>query len=459
MTPPHQPPESPGTGRVSKLARRPHRKSRNGCFNCKRRKVKCDEVKPVCSNCVRFGIPCDFAPLPPPSEDPAPKGSAVEVGANHGGEPSTALRRGPGRPRKDWATLAKPLPQPAERTGTSPSSTVTTPASTSTVSESIPCSFNVADAELLLQFITHTASSLHDSPDTNSSIARFWGRNVPQIGISYHFVLHLTYGLAGYHLAFSETSNGDRHAQYLALARHHSETGLVELNRTLPSLDETNCGALYVSAVLVCYCAFAAGPIGVTDLLVCNVDDTAPQRWLPLIHGVRLIRQTIEPATLFTGLMEPLGGSPEPDEDTRPMYLIGGFPHVEWVEPVEKLRKWLESYDTPDTIIYLRALSSLSDIYEANYGDRNGRYSGGTENKFVFGWLYRMHDLFVACLQRKEPQALLILAYYVPLLKTLKKCWFIEGWAKHLLGSIRGMLNPDMLGWLEWPVQVSLHLP
>ncbi|KAH8706724.1 hypothetical protein BGZ61DRAFT_493473 [Ilyonectria robusta] len=461
MTPPQQPPESPVPGRVSKLARRPHRKSRNGCFNCKRRKVKCDEVKPACSNCIRFGIPCDFAPPPPPpsNKDPAPKAVAVEFVANQAGELSTAPRRGPGRPRKDWAALAKPLPQPTERTGSSPVSNVTTPASTSTVSEPIVCSFNVADAELLLYFVTHTASSLHDSEEADSSIGRFWERNVPQIGLSYHFVLHLSYALAGYHLAFSETGNSDRHAQYLALARHHSETGLAELNKTLPSLDETNCGALYVSAVLVCYCAFAAGPTGATDLLVCNVDDSAPQRWLPLIHGVRLIRQTVEPATLFTGLMEPLGGSPDRDEDHRPMYLIGGFPHVEWVEPVEKLQKWIESYDTPDTIIYVRALSSLTEIYEANYGGKSGIPGGATHNKFVFGWLYRMHDLFVACLQRKEPQALLIMAYYVPLLRTLKKCWFIDGWSKHLLGTIRGMLNQDVLGWLEWPVQIALQRP
>ncbi|KAM7209555.1 hypothetical protein V8F20_000293 [Naviculisporaceae sp. PSN 640] len=33
-------------------AKRPHRKSRNGCKNCKRRKVKCDEGKPACRTCT-----------------------------------------------------------------------------------------------------------------------------------------------------------------------------------------------------------------------------------------------------------------------------------------------------------------------------------------------------------------------------------------------------------------------
>lgn len=41
--------------------RRAHRKSRNGCQNCKRRRVKCDEkVEFGCRNCQRHGIDCDY---------------------------------------------------------------------------------------------------------------------------------------------------------------------------------------------------------------------------------------------------------------------------------------------------------------------------------------------------------------------------------------------------------------
>ncbi|RVD81027.1 uncharacterized protein DFL_008905 [Arthrobotrys flagrans] len=36
------------------------RRSRNGCWNCKARKVKCCEMKPRCSNCTRLGEECDY---------------------------------------------------------------------------------------------------------------------------------------------------------------------------------------------------------------------------------------------------------------------------------------------------------------------------------------------------------------------------------------------------------------
>ncbi|EFW17809.1 hypothetical protein D8B26_004852 [Coccidioides posadasii str. Silveira] len=40
--------------------RRSHRKSRTGCGNCKRRRVKCDETKPHCQRCEAYGVSCDY---------------------------------------------------------------------------------------------------------------------------------------------------------------------------------------------------------------------------------------------------------------------------------------------------------------------------------------------------------------------------------------------------------------
>ncbi|KAL7815179.1 hypothetical protein V8C26DRAFT_131513 [Trichoderma gracile] len=48
------------------LSRRGHFKSRLGCFNCKRRRVKCNEVRPFCSPCCRLGLNCSY-PTPAPS--------------------------------------------------------------------------------------------------------------------------------------------------------------------------------------------------------------------------------------------------------------------------------------------------------------------------------------------------------------------------------------------------------
>ncbi|KUJ16876.1 uncharacterized protein LY89DRAFT_645879 [Mollisia scopiformis] len=42
--------------------RKAHRKSRNGCKNCKVKRIKCDEVHPRCANCTKYSFDCDFEP-------------------------------------------------------------------------------------------------------------------------------------------------------------------------------------------------------------------------------------------------------------------------------------------------------------------------------------------------------------------------------------------------------------
>lgn len=58
-------PSASGSEQSSGVRRRPiprkgHTKSRRGCFNCKRRKVKCQETLPECGNCTRIGLVCEY---------------------------------------------------------------------------------------------------------------------------------------------------------------------------------------------------------------------------------------------------------------------------------------------------------------------------------------------------------------------------------------------------------------
>lgn len=42
-------------------SRRGHIKSRLGCFSCKRRRVKCNELRPSCTSCHRLGLRCEYS--------------------------------------------------------------------------------------------------------------------------------------------------------------------------------------------------------------------------------------------------------------------------------------------------------------------------------------------------------------------------------------------------------------
>ncbi|KAI2634238.1 hypothetical protein GGS26DRAFT_552937 [Hypomontagnella submonticulosa] len=47
-----------------RLERRGHTKSRRGCFNCKRRRIKCQETRPACGHCVKTGLKCEYPAVP-----------------------------------------------------------------------------------------------------------------------------------------------------------------------------------------------------------------------------------------------------------------------------------------------------------------------------------------------------------------------------------------------------------
>lgn len=54
--------DGPARVRRRPIPRKGHTKSRNGCFNCKRRKIKCPENIPECFNCKRLGMSCEYPP-------------------------------------------------------------------------------------------------------------------------------------------------------------------------------------------------------------------------------------------------------------------------------------------------------------------------------------------------------------------------------------------------------------
>lgn len=60
------------------LTRRSHKKSRNGCFSCKTRKIKCDESKPICTQCKLKSVDCQY-PTHPPRRDMAASRRPTQV--------------------------------------------------------------------------------------------------------------------------------------------------------------------------------------------------------------------------------------------------------------------------------------------------------------------------------------------------------------------------------------------
>ncbi|KAK6845123.1 hypothetical protein PG995_015233 [Apiospora arundinis] len=47
-----------------RLERKGHTKSRRGCYNCKKRRIKCQETYPSCEHCNKTGLNCEYPAVP-----------------------------------------------------------------------------------------------------------------------------------------------------------------------------------------------------------------------------------------------------------------------------------------------------------------------------------------------------------------------------------------------------------
>ncbi|RYP41986.1 hypothetical protein DL767_000617 [Monosporascus sp. MG133] len=162
------------------------------------------------------------------------------------------------------------------------------------------------------------------------------------------------------------------------LLQRHASASIAGFNAALATPVASNAGALFVSALLVSYCAFATGPTGPGDLLIYNSDGDGPGH--PLAQG---------------------NAKAAASRGSTPIFLHEGRPRVDWEAPVRRLRGLVAGSPASGAECCLETLRELEAISEATYGDSSGAYNGPPENSQVFGWLYRMKAGSMACLQQR----------------------------------------------------------
>lgn len=367
----------------------------------------------------------------------------------------TIRPRGRGRPRKDW-TISPP--DSHKESSRESLRLQATGLEHGVISPSRGADeLNLDDTELLLHFVQSTAQSIAGDESSDSKIALFWTTNVPRMGLSYPFVLHLMYALAAHHIAVA-SSHGERKEHYKRLAGKHLSRGTAALASATGNLDDSNCGAAYVGATLVCYCTFAAGPSAPEDLMVCYLGDEKSTRWTNLISGLRFIREAFAPNVLFAGLMSPLGppdhspGNAAKRTPLAPLCQNLRLAPVQWQTALTDLRRFVTRQDGNHVPVCLRAVDELATLFEGVYGDEAGQCNVSEDYQFVMGWVYRLDTKFTWAVRSGDAAALAILAHFAVLLKTMEMEWWLQGWAEHLCVAIRDMAGDDLGPLMDWPM-------
>ncbi|KAH8817631.1 hypothetical protein DL96DRAFT_392633 [Flagelloscypha sp. PMI_526] len=213
--------------------RRIHRKSKQGCKTCRKRRVKCDETNfPSCLNCTKRGIQCDW--------------------------PQALIETGVENVSKD---VNGPTVQPIFTQGLSH-----------------------YDLELLHHFTTTTAVSLLDVHGIESSlILDIYQRHGPRLALAHPFLMHSLLAISALHLHWLvRKGKPSTTSPYYALSCYHRKYAV----QTYNSLQ---CDRVYCS--IQCVCDGRSDAQFLTNLIlslhaICDVMVNVPDRVHPTMRTI-----------------------------------------------------------------------------------------------------------------------------------------------------------------------------
>ncbi|KAJ6151633.1 hypothetical protein N7470_007230 [Penicillium chermesinum] len=191
--------------------RRTHTKSRNGCDQCKRRRVKCDESGPPCTNCISRELDCTYSKLP--TRDTTSQNGLTS-------------RRGSAMPRD--------RDHPATPRSLGPVS----PASTSSASSGI------RDLELMHRFATETFRSV----TTTAVSLSVWQKEVPHLALKHDFLMNGILALAA--LDIANTLEPPASLAYVDTALQYHNLSFAPFRAAIDDLTPLNCEAVLAQSMI-----------------------------------------------------------------------------------------------------------------------------------------------------------------------------------------------------------------
>ncbi|KAL2847525.1 hypothetical protein BJY01DRAFT_212478 [Aspergillus pseudoustus] len=397
--------------------RRTHRKSRHGCKACKQRRVKCDEERPVCSNCSQRDEQCEYvteasliwAADEPPRPRPRRRKQPSE-------ESSTGDVSSPNMPFWLLGGLA------GDRS---------TASSTSTSAPSL----DLTQMRLLVNWQNETCQFL--SRDTETRIV--WQLYLVDEALKSPSLMHGILAVSALHFALSESAA--EQPFWLELATAHKGQALHALREGIHQVTPENSRALMgLSALVVAYAFGSALTAGVSDADKPGLDT------LNNVFGLcRGVQQITNRAYSFLRI-----------SNFAPLF-TPGEPPIEVPDHVRRSLDLLDRLNTEclhaggahDAATYTRVISALRDLAAHAFAQPNSMTLAG-------GWAIRVSPEYLQYLQAKAPLALVVHAHYCAFLYLARGNVFVQYWGRAVLEDILQLLDPSWRTHVEWPIREIL---
>ncbi|KAJ5217918.1 uncharacterized protein N7498_000017 [Penicillium cinerascens] len=384
------------------VLRRPHRKSRHSCLDCKRRRVKCDEARPDCFKCVKRHVKCEYDP-------------SISL--------IWTIKELP-RGLSDQDFGISNLSGSTCSMGSVPVSTgnpTTTPGSLSLLNNGANSSsrasvLNLHDLKLMMQWCNTTYHTLSHSERTDI----VWRNNVPEEALSHSFLMHEILALSALHLA-------------------RTGTGRYQCS-ILGDINESNIKAMFAfTNIIVVYTfGFPATP----DVLDPLASVGSLYQVLDLTRSIlKVVRSPSNylKQTNFAAMLqvEPIRAQLPDDAPATINQLY---------EANEVCSTRNRSYETG---VYTIAIGNITEMLSWVYG-------GMTASMVARCWVIRLPARFMELLREREPMALGILAHYCVLLHALRHRLCFGEWCISVAKAVWAILDDQWRPVVDWAMRAIL---
>ncbi|KAE8375386.1 hypothetical protein BDV26DRAFT_299801 [Aspergillus bertholletiae] len=380
--------------------RRSHKKSRNGCDQCKERRVKCDEKHPRCSNCTSRELVCTYLKIP---TVPAPGHTARAVTSRPLDTPEAERL-----PPKNHDKQSISSVRPAEP------------------------NFSIRDLELMHKFSTETFQCLcGDQSDMDD-----WKILIPQQASQHTFLLYGILALASLHVAATATEPA-RVLSYLDTALQYHNMSFSPFRQALDALTPLNCDAVFAQSAI----------ITVSGLALPRLNAQHRGECFSMIENM---------ITVF----ELLQGSTKISRISRPWLKASMFSKYDfWLVETGDLDS-----DKTAIIEKLGQLNSRIADAEQGSANRKAidllqscfaKSACSSHPVTILAWLVYVKKEFIDGLRMRQPVPLLILMHWGVLLNELEgQFWWAKGCGRDLVIELLAEIKGEDTIWeqaLEWP--------
>ncbi|KAI9155321.1 spastin [Paramyrothecium foliicola] len=414
-------------------SKRPHKKSRTGCKNCKARKVKCDEARPTCRSCRLRKAECVYPhavpaavtgnglATPPTTDDSLP----ISFTASTPAPWETALSPWPPSPFElpsSSTSLAFQDQDEIYEDGTNDSLVIAEPMFR-------PSGIDATDMKLLWFYTSTTAASfsvVEDAP--GRSTEEIMKNTLVQMGFENPFLMDSLFALASLHMRSTKQNlDVSRTAYYRARAIQGYRRAVEEAKpETFPAL-------LANSLILTALSSETFREPDTKDLFILD--------WITIWRGIGLMIGLNTVRGMYKSGLQPLFNRPALDLEAG----AAAIPN--------KLLLMISSIpiDDPDYLnidTYYRTLRYLGTLYQ------NLRLDiGYLMHLRVITWFTFVPADFVELTRVKQPRALVIIAHYACFLKMMFRVWWMVGIGQRTLQDICKYLSDEWHPYLSVPLQ------